>query len=112
MDQLEPAPEQDTPTPQARRPRTLSVLALLAATSLVFSYLGAYAVTDTLRAADIIKPWSVGHDPRPRWLLMSFCSLMGGFILLAGVLRFLGWRQLRRLDALADATEEWRINDT
>jgi hypothetical protein len=112
MDQLEPAPDSDSPAPQLRRPRLVSVLALLAVTSLVFSYLGAYAVTDTLRAADILKPWPAGQDPRPRWLLVGFGSLMGGFILLAGVLRFLGWRQLRRLDALADATEEWRINDT
>jgi hypothetical protein len=112
MDRPEIEPDAMDQEVAAPRPRIAAVLGLLAVVALVFSYLWAYALTNALVAAEVIGPISVQNDPRPRWLITSFVSLLAVFALLGGLMRYLGWRQLRRLDALADATDEWRINDT
>jgi len=86
------------------RPRTLTVLALLALTALTFSYLGSYAIYNTLVAADVLARFQ-GPDPRPRWLLTGFCVLMLTFMVMAEVFRRLSRRQMRAIDAMADAED-------
>jgi hypothetical protein len=89
------------PAPEAR-PRTLTVVILLVLAALVFSYLGAYALTGALASADVISQWSPDDDPRPRNMLMGFVALMVLFSIMAGGFRLLSSRQLRRIDAMAD----------
>jgi hypothetical protein len=97
--------------PQLPKPKTITVLGVLTGASLVLSYLGSYAFTNAMLSAEMIKPWAEGNDPRPRWLLISFCSLMLVFMGIGGICRFLSRRQLQSIDATADATEEFRITD-
>jgi hypothetical protein len=87
---------------EAPRSRTLSVLTLLAVASIVFSYLGAYAVTGVLVAADILPAWPADQDPRPRNMMVGFVALLALFTLLSLSIRLLSSRQLRRIDAMAD----------
>ena len=94
------------------RSRTINVLILLMVAALVFSYLGAYAVTNTLVAADMLPRWAPKADPRPRWMLIGFVTLLGSFGSIALVLRFLSGRQLRSLDALADAEDKFHSSDS
>src|SRR5262245_28995103 len=60
------------PTDSVSRPRTTSVLALLAGAALTFSYLVSYALTNALVSAGLMHPWAPGHDPRPRRMLVGF----------------------------------------
>jgi hypothetical protein len=98
-----------TPAPEDR-PRTVTVLAVLIAAAAGFSYLGAYAVANALRAADVIT-WPTGTDPRPRWMVFGFTTLLSLFLAASILLRRMSKRQLKRLDDLADDTEEFRIGD-
>ncbi len=82
--------------------RTLPVLALLTLVAAVFSYLGAYAVTGALAAADVIDRWPPDRDPRPRWMAATFAILLLLLVLLAAVFRWTSGRQLKRLDALGE----------
>ena len=95
----------------ASRPRTVTVLGFLVAAAAALSYLGSYALTNALLAQDILKPWAPGSDPRPRWLALGFVTLLGVFGLTGVAARVSSSRQLRSIDALADETEEFRIND-
>jgi hypothetical protein len=88
------------------RPRTWSVLGLLALTALTFSYLGSYAITNALVAENVISPWPAGSDPRPRRLLIGFCVLMLIFMVLAEVFRQISKSDFRAIDAMANAEEE------
>lgn len=83
-----------------RKPRTTTVLGLLALTSLTFSYLGAYAVSGAMVSAEMIRPWPPGSDPRPKWLAIGFGLLLACFLCLGGVARCLSKRQLRRIDEM------------
>ena len=94
------------------RPSTVAVLGLLVTTAFALSYLGAYALTDALRAADMLQHWDPGPDPRPRWMALCFAALLGVFGALGFVFRRMSSRQLRSIDALAEETEEFRISDT
>lgn len=84
------------------RPRTLTVMGLLVTAAGVLSYLLSYAGADALRAAEVFHPWPPEHDPRPRWLVWCFMSLLGAFLLMGGLVRYLSHRQLRRIDRIAD----------
>ena len=86
-----------------RPPRTIVVLAMLAGTALIFSYLGAYAVAGALVRAEVVAPWDAGSDPRPTWLIKGFFGLLGVFVLIAALARFFSWRQLRHIDAMGEA---------
>lgn len=100
----------DTESASGPKSRTINVLLLLTVAALVFSYLGAYAVTNTLVGANMLSHWPDGEDPRPRWMLTSFVSIMCLFTIAAALLRILSGRQLRSLDAIGDADEEFRIS--
>jgi hypothetical protein len=85
-----------------RKPRTLTVLTTLAGVALLVSWIWAYALTNALIGAEVIPPWPADYDPRLQWMLRSFLGMTAGLIVLAGVVRFLSSRQLRKIDAMAE----------
>src|SRR5688500_2953632 len=87
------------------KPSTVSVLGLLVVTSFTFSYLGTYALSRVLIQAEMVRPWSGDVDPRPRWLAIMFCVLLGTFGLLGTAARLLSKRHLKRIDQMADAAD-------
>jgi len=89
------------PTPLAK-PSTFTVLFLLVATAAVFSYLGAYALRDAMVHANLIHP-AADHDTRPFWAIVAFTGEMVLFLCVALFMRFLSWRQFRRIDQMIDA---------
>lgn len=92
------------------RASTVQVLGLLVCTAFALSYLGAYAFTSALLDAGMLQPWG-SPDPRPRWLALCFVTLLAVFGIAGVFFRLMSSRQLRSIDALADETEEFRIND-
>ncbi len=94
------------------RASTVQVLGLLVSTAFALSYLGAYAFTNALLDAGMLQPWGSGPDPRPRWMALTFVTLLALFGTAGFFCRVMSSRQLRSIDALADETEEFRINDT
>ena len=97
---------EDEVDPPRRGPRTINVLALLAAAAAVFSYLGAFAVVNALVAAGLLDKWPPDRDPRLRWMLLAFASLIGAFLLVALLFKWTSWRQTKRLDSLSEADSE------
>jgi len=96
---------QFTSAPLSARPRTTTVLALLAITAAIFSYLGAYAMANTLVAAEVLKPWPKDHDPRPKWFLIGFIILIALFFLIAASARYVSQRQLKQIDEMEEIEE-------
>jgi hypothetical protein len=84
----------------AAKPRTGTVLGLLALTSLTFSYLGAYAVSGALVQAEVLRRWHPDADPRPKWLAIGFCLLLTACVSVGAVVRHLSRRQLRQIDEM------------
>jgi hypothetical protein len=84
------------------RPPTLVVVVLLVVVALLFSYLGAYNVSAALVTADLLAPWPPGDDPRPKWLVTAFLSVVLIFATAGVLMRFASCRSLRDLDRLAD----------
>ena len=93
----------DEATAHAPKPNTWTVVGLLLVAAATVSYLGAYAVTNALASAELIRPISHDHDPRLRWALTGFVLLMSLFGLIAGISRIIGRRQVRRIDRMNDA---------
>ena len=91
------------------RASTVQVLGLLVSTAFALSYLSAYAFTNALIDAGILQAWGGGPDPRPRWMALTFVTLLGLFGTAGLVFRLMSSRELRSIDALADETEEFRI---
>ena len=91
--------------PAAPRPRTATVLAFLAAAAAIFSYLGAYAMVSALLKAEMLKPWPSGHDPRPKWFVISFAILLSIFLVLGLIARSASGRQLRRIDEMEESSD-------
>ncbi|MCS7033382.1 MAG: hypothetical protein NZ561_05220 [Phycisphaerae bacterium] len=98
------APDLHPPAAE-RRPGTLSVLFLLATAALVFSYLGAYCLTDALVAAGLRSPLPRDPDPRPRWLLTGWLTLTAAFSIFGWIWKLLISRQLRSIDEMESADE-------
>lgn len=86
----------------ARAIGAVKVAVLLLLVAIVFSYLGAFAVTNALVSADLLERWPAGQDPRPRWMLTAFGSMSGTFVVVAGWVKFTVWRQMRRLDRMEE----------
>jgi hypothetical protein len=97
--------ETDIPAP-ARRPRTITVLVLLAVMAVILSYLFAFALTGALASADVIKAWPRGTDPRPKWFLYTFVALMSCILLFGGIAQLVSRRQLRSIDAMSEGDGE------
>lgn len=87
---------------QAPRSRTPFVIVLLALAAFTFSYLGAFCVPEALASQNIIARWQPGHDPRPHWMAISFVALTVLFCGSGFAARIMSWRQLRRIDSMAD----------
>ena len=94
MDQL----YEENPPAKPHPLRTLTVIVLLLIAAMVFSYLGAFAVTDALVKADLIESWPVQHDPRMRWMMTGFGYCVGSFFVIAVLMKWSSWRQMRSLD--------------
>ena len=95
--------DSDEATAHAPKPNTWAVVGLLLLAAATFSYLGAYAVTNALANAELIRPISHDHDPRLRWALTGFVMLMTLFGLIALVFKVIGRRQVRRIDRMNEA---------
>jgi hypothetical protein len=97
--------DEDSASPAAEqpRPRTITVLGMLAAVALVFSYLGAYALANALVAAEVIQAWPRESDPRPRWMLVGFVSLLTTFLIVGAVFKWISRRELRQIDEMMEA---------
>lgn len=100
LDSAEMFREEAPPAPT--KPNTFMVLALLVVAAATFSYLGAFAVTRALADANVIRAIPKDPDPRPLWAVISFAGLLAGFVLTALVMRYLSWRQFRRIDRIAE----------
>ncbi len=98
--QVDPSLDESSSHSGRPRPSTLSVLGLLVAAAGIVSYLGAYAVVDTLVKAEVIARWPDGSDPRFAWFVTGFVSLLGGFAVLGGWMRLMSARHLRRIDQM------------
>ena len=100
--------EQDAPPADGtgEQPSTLTVVGLLVAAALIFSYLGAYCFTSALVGADVLSAWRPGEDPRPKWMAFGFVGLMTTFALVAITARSASTRQLKRIDAMEQAEGE------
>ena len=86
-------------------PRTSTVLVFLAAFAIMMSWLCVYALTNALIAADIISAWPVDADPRPRWMMDAFVGFFGAAAIIGLLFRWVSHRQLKRIDAMADAED-------
>jgi hypothetical protein len=86
------------------KPNTVVVLGLLTMTSFTFSYLGTYALSKALVRADVLRPWPADSDPRPRWLAVVFCVLLGTFGLVGAAARHLSKRHLKQIDRMSEET--------
>jgi|DewCreStandDraft_4_1066084.scaffolds.fasta_scaffold51604_2 hypothetical protein len=86
-------------------PRTATVLVFLAAFAIMVSWLGTYAAPNALASAGLITDFSREADPRPAWMLRTFIGVFGVFGTIALLFRVASHRQLRRIDAMADAED-------
>ncbi len=78
----DPPEAEDSAVPKRVVPPLAVILGLLAGAVTLFSYLGAYAVSNMLLQAQFINHWPPGTDPRPKWML----ALAAGLTLLLGAL--------------------------
>ncbi|HEX8912725.1 MAG TPA: hypothetical protein VF796_10235 [Humisphaera sp.] len=88
-----------------RKPKALVVLGMLVAAAAAFSYLSAYALVDALVAADIVHRWPPDADPRPRWLAVTFASVLAAALAAGFVFRTVSQRHLRQIDGMGDEAE-------
>jgi hypothetical protein len=87
-------------TPAPQRPKTATVLGLLAGVAATLSYLGTYAMANALVSAEVLKPWPSDHDPRPKWFAVSFVLLAGLFAAIGGVARHASARGLKQIEQM------------
>jgi hypothetical protein len=85
---------------QPQRPKTVTVLGVLITAAAMISYLVAYAASDALVDANVLPRWSDGNDPRPRWLAVTFATLMTGSLIIAMCARWISQRQLRSIEQM------------
>jgi hypothetical protein len=91
--------------PCPRRPRTITVLGLLTVAAAVLSYLGSYAMTNALVAADVLHPWPVDRDPRPQWFCITFVVLISAFVTIGSVGRMAITRHMRQFEKMERAED-------
>src|SRR5262245_15577473 len=98
--------DQISPADWETRPKTPVVIGLLIGAALIISYLIAYCLMNALVASDVIARWKPDHDPRPRYFICAFMSLLGVFAMIAFVARTMSRRHLSKIDAMEiDETE-------
>lgn len=84
------------------RPRTITVIALLAGVAGVFSFLITYAMTGVLVANDILKPFPPDRDPRPLYFILCFLGLLLMLLSIAAIVRFLTRKHLQEIEAMGE----------
>jgi hypothetical protein len=82
----------------SRYAQAAKVALLLLLVAVVFSYLGAFALTNALISADLLERWPPGSDPRPRWMITSFATLTAVFTVIALWLKWTSWRHMRPVE--------------
>ena len=95
--------EDDLPPPPPPKPKTLTVLLLLLFAAATFSYLGAYAATDMLARARIMRPLPLDHDLRPKICGIIFASILVVFLVISMVMRYFSERHFKRIDRMLEA---------
>jgi hypothetical protein len=91
--------------PAPSRPKTATVLGLLAVAAAVLSYLGAYAMPKALVAAEVLKPWPANQDPRPAWFAVGFVVLIVLFCLIGFLARLSSARHLRQIERMEQESD-------
>ena len=86
--------------PPQQRPKTATVLGLLAAVAAMLSYLGTYAMANALVSAEVLKPWPSDHDPRPKWFVVGFVVLSALFAVIGGIARHVSARGLKQIEEM------------
>lgn len=89
-----------SPPAAAARPKTGAVVGLLAGAAIIASYLFAYCLINALVAADVIARWQPNHDPRPKYFLGAFVTMLGLFGAVATLARTMSRRQMTKIDAM------------
>jgi len=101
-------PAQPADFSDRRQPRTITVVGVILAASLAFSYLLAYPVLDALSSHGVISPASpTAHDElfRLRCLFYIFLGTMALLMSVAALFRWASRRQISRIDAIVDAED-------
>jgi uncharacterized ion transporter superfamily protein YfcC len=96
---------EDEDKPGMKPPRTMTVMVFLAVFATVLSWISCYAIPNALVAADVLKPFTSGPDPRPRWMVTAFIIIFAACGLISMLLGWMSRRQLRRIDSTADAED-------
>lgn len=82
------------------RPKTTQVVALLAGVALIFSYLIGFCLVNALVAAEVMKRWPKGSDPRWKIMAASFIGLSSMFGCIGALARWASRRQLHSIDEM------------
>jgi hypothetical protein len=101
-------PAQPADFSDRRQPRTITVVGVILAASLAFSYLIAYPVLDALSSHGVISPASpAARDEtfRLRCMVYIFIGTMALLMSVAALFRWASGRQMSRIDAIADADD-------
>lgn len=93
---------EDDSAPAEPKPRLWKVVGLLVIAAAIFSYMGAYSVTDALAKVSVIRAIPKDHDPRPLWAAIGFVTFMTLFLVGAIVMRHLSSRQFQRIDQMLE----------
>jgi hypothetical protein len=102
---------EDEDKPGMKPPRTMTVMVFLAVFATVLSWISCYAIPNALVAADVLKPFTSGPDPRPRWMVTAFIIIFGACGLISMLLGFMSRRQLKKIDSTADAEDKPSVID-
>ncbi|MBC7782816.1 MAG: hypothetical protein H7144_03170 [Burkholderiales bacterium] len=97
--ELNPVDDASPPAAQAR-PKTGAVVGALAGAALIASYLFAYCLINALVAAEVISRWQPNHDPRPRFFVGAFVTMLGLFSGFAFLARTMSRRQMTKIDEM------------
>ena len=102
---------EDEEKPGLPPPRTFTVMVFLAVFAVVLSWISCYAIPNALVAADVLKPFTAGPDPRPRWMATAFVIIFVACGLISMLLGWMSRRQLKRIDSTADAEDKPSVID-
>jgi len=101
MSQVELNPAEDaSPASAEAKPSISVVVGLLAGAAIIASYLFAYCLINALVAADVISRWQPNHDPRPKFFLGAFVTMLALFSGVGFMARTVSRRQIKTIDEM------------
>jgi hypothetical protein len=101
MSEVELNPAEDAPpAAELARPKTGAVVGLLAGAAIIVSYLFAYCLINALVAAEVISRWQPGHDPRPKFFMGAFVTMLALFSGVGFMARTMSRRQMTKIDEM------------